>query len=75
MDPQQALSLIKEYGVKAITLEADLVCFPECYLQGYLANSEEEWTAAKKMAIDLSSPHFDSILQELSNLSRFWCSG
>ncbi|NKB69694.1 MAG: carbon-nitrogen hydrolase family protein [Candidatus Latescibacteria bacterium] len=68
MDPQQALSLIIEYGDKATALGADLVCFPECYLQGYLANTEAERATARKMAIDLSSPEFESILKKLSKL-------
>ena len=69
MDPAKAVSLIKEYGVKAAALGADLVCFPECYLQGYLANSEQERRMAKEMAIDLSSPEFKGVLRGLSSLS------
>lgn len=69
MDPAKALSLVKEYGFKSAALGAELVCFPECYLQGYLVNSQEERTMAKEMAIDLSSPEFKSVLRELSSLS------
>lgn len=40
---------------------ARLLCFPEAFLQGYLTNSE----AARRNAIDLSSPAFEAVLDSI----------
>src|SRR5262245_60082184 len=44
----------------------DLLCFPECYLQGYLT----DYPSAKKHALDLNSVAFKSLLTQFS---RFRC--
>jgi predicted amidohydrolase len=34
---------------------AKLICFPECFLQGYLTDE----ACARRVALDLASPRFD----------------
>ena len=58
-----ALSLIEKYAERAGIAGARLVCFPECFLQGYLVEEE----LARRNAIDLTSAAFSDLLRRLAN--------
>ena len=60
-DIRQSLKLILEYGLSAEAKGAELVCFPECFLQGYIVNRE----LTHKLALNLESDEFQSILKYL----------
>jgi 5-aminopentanamidase len=60
---EQSLNLVVEYALQADLLEADLVCFPECYLQGYIVNDR-----TRHLAIDLDSDAFQNILVRLAEI-------
>jgi 5-aminopentanamidase len=62
-DIKQALKNIVSYALKAKFQDAKLVCFPECYLQGYIVNHQTH-----QLAINLSSDAFESILYQLANI-------
>jgi len=62
---EQTLGTIIDCAAQAEALDAELVCFPECYLQGYVV--DEEKTAER--AIDLSSPEFSAVLKRLSHVN------
>jgi len=64
-DMETALQWIEKFTKKAQEKSASVVCFPECFLQGYLT----EEIVARKNAINLSSPLFDSILMRLAKYS------
>ncbi len=53
-----ALSWMEQYAERAGTEGARLVCFPECFLQGYLLQEELAW----RNAIDLASAAFRALL-------------
>ncbi len=57
----QAIACIVELSEKAHALGASLLCFPEAFLQGYLTDAEAAW----RVALDLASPAFLSILRRL----------
>lgn len=61
---ETALLWIEKYAQRAATLGARLVCFPECYLQGYLL----EEASARAHAIDLDSSVFSAVLQRLATV-------
>jgi predicted amidohydrolase len=61
-DIDGALSWIQDYCDKADSQDVKLVCFPECYLQGYLCESE----SARTHALNLASPEFAAILRRVS---------
>jgi 5-aminopentanamidase len=63
-DIEKSLSIILDYAAKAEAQDAKLVCFPECYLQGYVVDKER----TRQLALDLSSPEFAEILKRLSLL-------
>lgn len=63
-DVEQALLTIVRYAEEAAGEEAALLCFPECYLQGYIHAPEDYG----KVAIDLSSDEFSRILGRLADL-------
>jgi predicted amidohydrolase len=65
-DVKKSLSLIIDFSSRAENQEAQLVCFPECYLQGYELNEN-----TKNIAIDLKSNEFEEILAKLSHLKPF----
>ncbi|MBT4098110.1 MAG: carbon-nitrogen hydrolase family protein [Gemmatimonadetes bacterium] len=67
-DIQRALSLIAEYTQRADAQGARLVCFPECFLQGYFVSSDQEREHACTIALDLSSHAFQQILLQLADL-------
>ena len=60
----QSLSLICAYTLQAEKQGVDLICFPECFLQGYLL--DKEWV--NQLAIDFNSSEFRQILDRLSEL-------
>jgi predicted amidohydrolase len=51
------------YAGQAADEGACLVCFPECYLQGYLTDAH----AARRHAIDLSAAAFAAVLRRLAD--------
>ena len=63
-DVEQAVLTIVRYAKKAADEGAALVCFPECYLQGYVHGLEDY----RKVAIGLSSDEFSRILTKLADL-------
>ena len=64
-DIEQSLSIIIKYVSKAETQGAKLVCFPECYLQGYIVDKER----TRQLALNLSSDVFENILERLADIS------
>lgn len=60
-DPARALSSVKAHALEAQQRGADLVCFPECYLQGYDVRPEH----AADGALDFASAEFHRVLEEL----------
>ena len=63
-DVEQAVLTIVRYAKKAADEGAALVCFPECFLQGYIHEPEDY----RKVAIALSSDEFSWILSRLVDL-------
>ncbi|MEM8782899.1 MAG: carbon-nitrogen hydrolase family protein [Planctomycetota bacterium] len=63
-DIDTALSWIDDYAQRAAAMEVRLVCFPECFLQGYLVQENH----ARTHAMDLSSAEFQAVLQRLAHL-------
>ena len=57
-DIEAALACLNEMSDEARAQGADLLCFPEGFLQGYLT----EAAAARRSALDLASPAFAAIL-------------
>jgi predicted amidohydrolase len=60
-DIDNALSYINDFARKAQSESIQLLCFPECFLQGYLINDH----LARHHALDLSSAKFQQILRQL----------
>jgi len=60
-DVDASLGWIKKF-VNQAEEDVSLICFPECFLQGYLT----EKSLAEKFAINLNSPAFETILKQLS---------
>lgn len=58
IDIETALCVIEQCSTDT---KADLVCFPECFLQGYITDA----TLARKYAINLASSAFARILSRL----------
>ncbi len=65
-DVDRALAVMERYLAVADSQHVELVCLPECYLQGYLCDA----VSAKDQAISLNSGAFDTLL---NRLSRFQC--
>ena len=61
--PDTSMSLIEQYANRATDQGVRLICFPECFLQGYLVEKEQ----AARHAIPLNSAAFDSVLRRLAN--------
>ncbi|QHV98921.1 carbon-nitrogen hydrolase family protein [Spirosoma endbachense] len=61
-DVQTSLNWIESFTQQAEENAACLVCFPECFLQGYLTQQ----ALAKKYALNLNSPFFKAILNRLA---------
>ncbi len=64
-DIEETLRTIEVYAAKAEKQDADLICFPECYLQGYVVNEKK----TRELALDLSSHAFKKVLNRLSEFS------
>jgi predicted amidohydrolase len=60
-DIEAALNCVADVTACAEAEGAALLCFPEGFLQGYLTDE----TAARRNALDLSSPAFEAILNRL----------
>ena len=60
-DINAALACITEFAAKAGAEGIQLLCFPECFLQGYLLEKEK----AQLHALDLGSPEFEQVLARL----------
>ena len=60
----KALGLIIDYAKVAQNKGAGLVCYPECFLQGYEVSAK-----TYNLAIDLNSNNFTNILTQLKNIS------
>jgi predicted amidohydrolase len=65
-DINGALAWMTCYVANAQTQGVRLVCFPECCLQGYLVNGEEEMTRGRRAALDLDSAEFAAVLRCLA---------
>jgi len=63
-DVSAATLLIEEFATEAQQRGAHLICFPECFLQGYTSDRE----ACNEIAIDLGSPTFNVMLRSLSRI-------
>ena len=57
-----SLEWIERFAKQAEEKDVSLICFPECFLQGYLTDEQ----SAKKYAVNLSSATFRTILQRLA---------
>ena len=62
-DIDRSVGLIIEYAKQAQNRGAKLVCFPECFLQGYVVDHR-----TRERAVDLSSDIFVSILAQLAHV-------
>ena len=62
-DIRSSLKWIEKFTKQAETDGISLICFPECFLQGYLT----ETSLAEKHAIAFDSPAFNDLLKQLSN--------
>lgn len=61
-DVKSALKWIEKFAKEAQDQGADVVCFPECFLQGYLT----DLNLASKYAVDLFSDYFSLTLGRLA---------
>jgi predicted amidohydrolase len=62
-DMIRAMSLMRSYALEAERRGADLVCFPECFLQGYDIRPEH----VGNVAVELGSSTFNDVLQVLGS--------
>jgi len=62
-DIDTALSFILSYAKLAESKGADLVCYPECFLQGYEVSAKTH-----ELAIDLASSEFKDLLSQLKEI-------
>lgn len=63
-DRDAALRWMQVHAQQASADGARLVCFPECFLQGYLTEERQ----ARRQAIDLGSSDFDAVLEQLGSV-------
>lgn len=63
-DIPRSAEVLLSFATQAQSEGADLVCFPECYLQGYLFDKGE----AVDLALDLESEEFAEVLNPLAHL-------
>ena len=61
-DVEAALACMETFARRPASDEVDLLLFPECFLQGYLVESEH----ISKYALDLTATSFQKILDRLS---------
>ena len=64
-DIKTSLKWIEKFAKEAEENQVSLICFPECFLQGYLT----EMGPARQYAITLNSQIFDKILDQLAKYS------
>ena len=62
-DIEAALAYAVDLTAQAAANGVRLICFPECYLQGYLLNRSD----AQRFALDLASAEFNSIVRRFPN--------
>ena len=62
-DIEATLSHIQNVMEKADSKNIDIVCFPECYLQGYFLDQPE----IQNVALDLRSPEFAQVLEAVKD--------
>jgi predicted amidohydrolase len=60
-DVEAALNCVAYFAARAESEGASLLCFPEGFLQGYLTDERP----ARRNALDLTSPAFESVLNKL----------
>jgi predicted amidohydrolase len=60
-DVEAALNCVADVAAHSKTEGASLLCFPECFLSGYLTDE----TPARRNALDLASPAFEAVLNRL----------
>lgn len=65
-DVDGALSCIEGFASQATAHGVDLLLFPECFLQGYLAEEQH----VRNQALDLGSVEFSSVLRRLSRIPQ-----
>ncbi|MDA5245334.1 carbon-nitrogen hydrolase family protein [Agrobacterium tumefaciens] len=63
-DVEGALSSAVELSQQAKAEGASLLCFPEGYLQGYLTDE----ASARRVALDVSSSHFNDLMKRFSKV-------
>ncbi len=63
-DIERATSLMCDYAEEGARQGADLVCFPECFLQGY--DIRREYIAS--VALELGSPMFNDLLRSFISI-------
>jgi len=63
-DVPKALAVIETYARRAEAAGVRLLCFPECFLQGYLHEPE----AARRIAAELESAPFCLLLRQLAKV-------
>src|SRR4051794_30694953 len=61
-DMTAALGWVEKFAGQAEAGDVSIVCFPECFLQGYLT----EKSLAEKYAVNLTSYVFKTILDQLT---------
>ncbi|MEV0131422.1 carbon-nitrogen hydrolase family protein [Dactylosporangium sp. NPDC050688] len=65
-DVEAALGCIEDFAVRGDALGAQLLLFPECFLQGYLVTEEH----LRRHALDLRSQTFTSMLRRLRSIRQ-----
>jgi predicted amidohydrolase len=63
-DVARTSELIRDYAGRAEQMGADLVCFPECFLQGYFTDIQ----SVRRLAIDVESLEIDRLLKRVSTV-------
>jgi predicted amidohydrolase len=63
-DPERALALVEQHATSAQHDGAELICFPECFLQGYDVSPSH----VEAVALELESLAFEQILRRLRRL-------
>jgi predicted amidohydrolase len=63
-DPERALALVELHTTNAQHAGAELICFPECFLQGYDVTPSH----VEAVAVELDSLAFEQILERLRRL-------
>ena len=62
-DMAASLRIVKLHLMQADNKGVDILCFPECFLQGYTLDVQK----TKDRALDLASPEFEAVLNELAS--------